>query len=393
MASRAPRAGQNWIFDSLLKLTDNEDVLHPGIMGVRLERGFKFADMHRIFEKVSGRRSFPREWSRAAAKQEKLALDAVASGHNVTASQHFHRAALYYGRAQHLIPVHGNSKKIEAHAGVIRNYDRLIELMEGTISRHIIEFEDGQNVYCLFHHAPGPGPKPTVLYLPGMDAIKEDSPNPFNNDYTRRGMNICVMDGPGQGECNINAVWQTVGNYSKAGKAVIDFLSAHEAVDENKIAVFGTSMGSRYSVEISAHDERVRAVVGQMANVCPTEIIFNQAQPNFKRIYMYMTNISDEQAFDQYAAEMDEFFFAAGDKLKAPYLLVAGDMDELCPPEDVHAWMDRLNCPKELWMYEDVFHPMGEVAAEIYPAIADWILDVLNNGLPDGHDKREERVP
>ena len=184
-----------------------------------------------------------------------------------------------------------------------------------------------------------------------------------------------------------------VGNYSKAGKAVIDFLCAHEAVDENKIAVFGTSMGSRYSVEISAHDERVRAVVGQMANVCPTEIIFNQAQPNFKRIYMYMTNISDEQAFDQYAAEMDEFFFAAGDKLKAPYLLVAGDMDELCPPEDVHAWMDRLNCPKELWMYEDVFHPMGEVAAEIYPAIADWILDVLNNGLPDGHDRREERVP
>lgn len=392
MSKHAPRAGQNWIFDSLLKLTDDEDILHPGIMGVRLERGFKYADMHRVYTKVSGRRAFPREWMRAAEAQESKGLDAEKVGHRVTASQHFHRAALYFGRAQHLIPIHGNANKITAHNGVLRNYDRLIELLDGSVTRHIIEFEPGKNTYCLFHRAPGPGKKPTVLYLPGMDAIKEDSPNPFNNDYTRRGMNICVMDGPGQGECNLNEVWQTIGNYSRAGSCVIDFLVKQPNVDSEKIAVFGTSMGSRYSVEISAYDERVKAVVGQMANVCQTEIIFNQAQPNFKRIYMYMTNIQDEELFDQYAADMDKFFFDAGDKLKAPYLLVAGEMDELCPPEDMMAWMDRLNCPKEWWLYEDVFHPMGEVAADIYPAIADWIWDVLHKGLPADHDVRIERT-
>ena len=152
-------------------------------------------------------------------------------------------------------------------------------------------------------------------------------------------------------------------------------------------------MGSRYSVEIAAYDERLKCCVGQMANVCPTDIIFNQAQPNFKRIYMYMTNISDEAEFDKYADEMDDFFFTAGEKLKAPYLLVAGELDELCPPEDVAKWLDRLNCPKELWMYEDVFHPMGEVAADIYPDIADWILETLNNGRPAGHDKRLHLEP
>jgi hypothetical protein len=67
---------------------------------------------------------------------------------------------------------------------------------------------------------------------------------------------------------------------------------------------------------------------------------------------------------------------------------VAGDMDELCPLEDIHAWIDRLNCPKELWLYEDVFHPMGEVVADAYPAVADWMLDVLFRGLPAGHDRR-----
>ena len=114
MSKRTPRAGQNWIFDSLLKLTDNEDILHPGIMGVRLERGFKYADMHRVYTKVFGRRAFPREWFRAAEKQESMALEADKAGHQVTASQHFHRAALYFGRAQHLIPVHGSAKKIAA---------------------------------------------------------------------------------------------------------------------------------------------------------------------------------------------------------------------------------------------------------------------------------------
>ena len=84
---------------------------------------------------------------------------------------------------------------------------------------------------------------------------------------------------------------------------------------------------------------------------------------------------------------------SAGDDLICPYLLVAGEMDELTPPEDVHAWLDLLNCPKELWMYEDVFHPMGEVAGDIYPGIADWIGDVLAKGLPDSHDLRRQIMP
>ena len=388
MRKQGPRANQNWIFDSLINLTDNEDILHPGIMGGRMERGFKFGDLERIYSRVKSRRSFPKEWARAARKQEELAITADKEGRLVTAAGYYHRAALYWGRVQHLIPVKGNQTKIDAHAKTVRCYDRMIELLDGSVTKFEVDIGDGEKAYCLFHAAPGDGPKPTVLYLPGMDAIKEDSPNPYNNDYTRRGMNICVMDGPGQGECNINHVFQTIGKYSRAGKCVVDALVARDDVDSDRIGIFGTSMGSRYSVEIAAHDERLKCCVGQMANVCPTDIIFNQAQPNFKRIYMYMTDISDEAEFDKFADEMDEFFFNAGDTLKAPYLLVAGELDELCPPDDVAKWMDRLNCPKELWMYEDVFHPMGEVAADIYPAIADWILETLNNGRSADHDKR-----
>ena len=276
--------------------------------------------------------------------------------------------------AQHLIPVDGHPKKIESHAAVIRCYDKMIELLDGAVTRHVIPFENGKNVFCLFHRAPGHGPKPTILYNPGMDAMKEDFRIPFNNEFVRRGMNVCVMDGPGQGEANINQTWLALGNYARAGSKVLDFLVAHDDVDAEKIGEFGTSMGTRYGVEIAAADPRLKAVVGQMSCVGPLDVIFNQAQPNFKRIHMYMTNTYDEAAFDDLADAMDENFVKAGEAMRCPYLLVAGDMDELCPAEDVQAWMDRLSCPKELWLYEDVFHPMGEVVAEIYPAIADWLL-------------------
>jgi len=393
MRRQAPRSGQNWIFDNFIKLTDDEDILHPGMMGVRLERGFKYADMERVFHRVKGRRSFPREWAREAAKQEGFGDKALAAGNRVTASQHFHRAALYWGRAQHLIPVDGNPRKIEAHARMQRCYKEMMALMDGAISKHVVPFENGQDVYCIVHRAPGPGPKPTIVYTPGMDAAKEDFPNPFNNEFTRRGMNIVAMDGPGQAECNINRTWLDVGNYARAGRKVIDFLLTLPEVDPERIGVFGTSMGTRYGVEIAAGDDRVKAVVGQMPSVGPSDVIFEQAQPNFKRIHMYMTNIKDEESFDSFVERMDDNFVQRSREMKCPYLLVGGDMDELCPPEDIHAFMDNLTCPKELWLYEDVFHPGGEIAADAYPAIADWMWDALHNGRPAGLDRRLTLTP
>ena len=58
------RGEQGWIFDNFLMLSDNEDVLHPGIMGTRLDRGFKLEDLNAVYSKVTGRRSFPKSWEK-----------------------------------------------------------------------------------------------------------------------------------------------------------------------------------------------------------------------------------------------------------------------------------------------------------------------------------------
>ncbi len=380
------RADQGWIFDNFLMLSENEDVLHPGIMGTRVGRGFSVQDLNAVYTKVTGRRSFPKAWRKRAVVLERMAKEAEAKGRLVTACRLYHRAALCFGRAQHLVPIHRNPFKDEAYEALYRNYDKMIELLGGRLEKVSPEFGDGQKCHAVFHKAPGDGPKPTVVILPGMDALKEDVCNPFDNDYAQRGMNVCAMEGPGQGECNFNAAWLNAGNYQQAASAVIDWLVARDDVDADRIGVMGMSMGSRWGVQVGAHDDRVKAVVGQMANVGTFDIIFEQAQPNFKRIFMYMTGYTDEDEFDEHMKTHDHLPDVAK-RLNKPHLLVAGDMDELCTPDDIATFRSNLPNYSELWLYEGIFHPMGEVASEIYPAMADWMLTTLNEGRPAGEKK------
>jgi hypothetical protein len=143
MRQQPPRSNQNWILDNFLKLSTNEDMLHPGILGLRLERGFKHRDMEEVFHAVSARRALPKAWSRVAMRQEKAAEKALAGGRRVTAAQFYHRAMLYFGRSQHLIPVDGHPKKIEYYDGVSRCRSKFIQLMDGMMSKQDIPFEAG----------------------------------------------------------------------------------------------------------------------------------------------------------------------------------------------------------------------------------------------------------
>ncbi|MEE9256570.1 MAG: hypothetical protein V3V56_05305 [bacterium] len=68
MRRQPSRTGQNWIFDNFLKLSDNEGILHPGVLGGRYERGFKHVDLENVYKRVTGRRSFPRAWARQTSE-------------------------------------------------------------------------------------------------------------------------------------------------------------------------------------------------------------------------------------------------------------------------------------------------------------------------------------
>lgn len=320
MTWTSTRSDQNWILENFLKISENEDTLHPGILAQRLERGYKYHDLMRVYSRVTGRRSYARSWAKEGARLAALADESKSS---VTKAEFYQRAAMCYGRAQHTIKGTNNEQKIQYFKELKKNWKLFTTNFEEDIDT--IHTND----YSLIHFPckDGPENKPmerkNVLVIPGMDQFMEEVAFPYNNPWHRRGYNVFVMEGPGMVHQMMDNNFLGVNTMSEAATKVINKWPG-------KWIVFGMSFGTRWGIEIAADNpETVRACIGQMSNVGSTEVIFKQAQPNFRRIFMEMTNIHDEKKFDKYCKRIDQQLIKKANKLLCPYLLVSGEDDEL----------------------------------------------------------------
>jgi len=108
--------------------------------------------------------------------------------------------------------------------------------------------------------------------------------------------------------------------------------------------------------------------------------IFEEASPTFKKRFMYMSGILDEVTFDQFAKTLTWEGYA--DKIKSPYLCVAGEADELSPLEHTDRMFKTMSAPRLLVVYQDSRHSVGGVpAANLGPfppvLVADWMAKRL----------------
>lgn len=380
------RSGQQWILDNLLRTLGN-DVLFPGVDAFRVERGYKLADLQRTFSRIRSFRDSSKQWEKTANRQEEIALTAEQYGHEVTAREAYFRAALYYTRAQWSI-FETNDRKRMLMDRCARAYDKVIEFHTDHIIERV-EVPFGDTTIAGLLHLPKDvhGPVPCVLFTPGMDMTKEDYPDVNNAGLIKRGMAVLAIDGPGQGESHLRDLKVTLTNYEEAGAACVTYLRGRPDIDGERIAVFGVSMGSYWAPRIASHDRRIAACVGALGVFMQKNTIFNEAQPTFKRRYMYMAGLEDESEFDVMAKDMT--MAGLGSKIACPTLLVSGELDELCPVEDAHELFNELVCPKELWVYEGEFHPLGGVISDALPRIYDWLSDALNGRIPDSRAQYE----
>ena len=345
--------------------------------------GVPLADFQEATDGLTNWEDWLPRWSARAEIHEEMGREALAVGKGFSAADHLTTAALIYHFAK-FMAVQFPDEMRATHAKAVECHRLALPHMDPPGERVAIPFE-GHELFGNLRKPVGVENPPVVIMVPGLEATKEEIFG-YTPALLARGMATLPIDGPGQGECNFNETWLTKDNYQQAASVVLDWLDGRDDVDSDKIGTMGMSMGSRWGVQVGAHDKRVKAVCGQMANVGTFDMIFEQAQPNFKRIFMYMTGQTDEDEFDEIMKTHDHLPDVAKN-LAVPHLLVAGDMDELCAPDDIACFRENLAGASELWLYEGIFHPMGEVSAEIYPAMADWMLTTLNQGRPDGERK------
>jgi len=382
------RSGQDWILDRFVGAL-GVNALMPGFMKLMSSpvMGFINSDLERISAQTSGVASMRRSYIRAAKYRERIAEEAEANAHLVTARRHYHLASLAYGFAQYMIQEDHHPEKRALHDKSQACYTKVIQYADAPIEKVEIPFDDtprydAQSFPGLLHLPAGSGPWPCAIFLPGTDMYKEQIPNPEDNIFTKRGMACLALDGPGQGESLLRMLKVRVEtwNYERAVAAAIDYLQTRPEIDSGKIAVMGVSTGSywapRAALWEARHNNRIKAVVGLMAQWDPSFVTeFEYAQPNFKTNYMYMAGVEEEPEFDRQAP-----FHTLDDiaEITAPILVAQGEFDELCTPEVVEKIISKAKAPHELRIYENEFHPLGGVAVEAFEGAIDWIKDRLD---------------
>lgn len=365
------RAGQKWVHDYLVMkagrptLFDHEERRYPA--------------------SVKSYAMVPKHLARLARRKEQWAAEAEAHGHVETAHELYWAAVDDWHQAQHAIHRDTPQKRLY-YERLSACYDKVIQHNPTPIERVEVPWE-GSSIPCLYHPLPGKPKAPAVLFVPGMDMVKEVYPPPADNPFHRRGMHVLVMDGPGVGASRLRGLLARPDNYERAASAVLDHLLARPEVEAEQLGVLGVSMGSYWGTRVAAFDARVRAVATISACYGSKQPIFELASPRFKWQFMFMAGLEDEAAFDRMAEQMT--CLGLGSRIRCPALMVVSEYDQLSYLDDSLALFEELGGPREFWLLEDESHAMARLAAfagnDARHSMLDWLRDVLRRGLPPDH--------
>lgn len=331
--------------------------------GIR-ERVKKYADISPAFET-------------AARRREAKAQTAEAVEQWVTARQNYFIAAVQYAAAQW--PYDENSdKNLALNQRKRACYLKYAQYADRKVEAAWIPFQ-GKALPGWWHLPPGysGGRIPAVVSIPGMDGFKEASVAMYGDRWLSRGIAVLSVEGPGQFESAVLGIPVSMPNWIAAGRAIMDWMVARPEVDPQRIGVVGQSFGSFFATISCASEPRYRACAVTASCLEPgCHTIFEEASPTFKQRFMYMSGYTNEAAFDEFCKTLT--WEGHADNIRVPYLCVAGESDELSPLVHTEKLLTTLQCPKQLVVYQDSRHSVGNVpAASLGPTpavlVADWM--------------------
>jgi dienelactone hydrolase len=372
---------QRWLLDNVIR-ANGIDWDQPRSLYLNAPCGIEAnADFAGVRERVKKMADIGPAFATVARRRETKAKASQAAGHLVTARDNYFMAAIHWAAAQWPYDQNDepnialNEKKRECYAAYTSLADHRVEAVW-------IPFR-GKAIPAWFHLPPGyqGGRVPVVISIPGMDSFKEAMVALYGDRWLNRGMAVLAIDGPGQYEAPMLGLYFSTDAWVETGPAVADWLAARPEIDAARIGVTGTSFGSFFGTVLTAHEPRVRACA--VMSVCHEpgcHTIFQEASPTFKKRFMYMSGIVDEDEFDKFRATIT--WEGHADKIRVPYLCVAGEAEELSPLEHSERLVAALNGPKQMVVYQESRHSVGNVpSANLGPfppiLVADWMADRL----------------
>lgn len=202
------------------------------------------------------------EWHALAKRTEDIATAASDSGHRESARCAYLRASNYYREAEFYLrddPV-GDPRAMAAWQSSVDSFRAALKVSQIRSQQVAIPYEDAE--LRGYYLRPGDTePRPTLLALGGFDSTLEELYFAAGAAALRRGWNCLMFEGPGQGAALRVHGLTFRPDYEAVVTPVLDYTLALPAVDPDRIALLGASLGGLLAPRAAAHENRLAACV------------------------------------------------------------------------------------------------------------------------------------
>jgi cephalosporin-C deacetylase-like acetyl esterase len=226
-----------------------------------------------------------------------------------------------------------------------------------------------------------PGRYPAIMQVPGYSSVEVPSYINYGDDIIGFGLNIRghgnskddVDPGfPGYILCNLADKEKYIyrGAYMDCVRG-IDFLCSRPEVDASRIAVEGASQGGALTFATAA-------LAADRIAVCAPQVPFLSDFRDYFRVATWPANEFIDLVDNRKALTWDQVYYTLSyfdiknlaPMIKAPLLMGAGLMDEVCPPHINFAAYNLVTSEKSYIVYPRAGHGLPE---QFYHAKMDWI--------------------
>ena len=364
----------------MVKLSLKERLIFKFVLGKKIYRrwygrflsfGIDYWRMRRVISRIPGWLHWCSEWKKEGDLVFQKAEEALNEGYLVKAKTLYHEAVACYHIGQHIFFI-DQHQKTEVQAEARKAYSRAVDLYPANEKPVRIDIPYNDTFipgYLRLTKNPG---TPLVIFINGMDNIKEAEGHSQGTLYTQNGFNFFTFDGPGQGELWKNMKFD-VKEYHKVVSAIIDWFEKHPfQFDLDKLALTGFSLGGYLAPICAAHDRRVKCVVGNSGLVYTGGIKgLKKLNPIWQRGVTYMTGTDTlEESVPSFDWDIED-----SPRLEVPFLFYHAGKDEVMPSPEIHAKkiMNWAKGKKTLKYYEDGEHCTQNYLDEVFPEIIDWL--------------------
>jgi len=361
---------------------DIEKILYPGLglpgggqLEVRMEASADHPDPD-ILEvarriKFYNPESWYTEWTRAAEKNEELAVGFEQEDRKVTAHGFYRRAAEFYREALKFMP-DSDERMLPIYRKLKEMFDNAWRLVPPPFERLQIPYE-GHLLDALFYPARGRSGErfPVVYNFSGADGILLRGLGGGAEQYVRRGMSFIDVDGPGHGGSLREKNIYVQPDSERVAKVVIDYLVTRPDVDPDRIGLHGSSMGGYSGPRCATVEKRIKAVAVWSGAYNLVQDIFDYYPPIQDRLRWLLGAKDLKEA----RKKITEFTLEGrADKIECPLLVGYNHDDRVMDPRGALKLYEKsVNSKREL--LDGVGH--GEKRFDRKTYIVDWFMKQL----------------